>query len=141
MSGSAQFKSYKTGSIYTWIWDLGTSTFRVADAIKDAMLQSEVSQLTFPPIARIWNDSFLVLYSHECASFLEFVENNTVKGVGTDGAASLRPLRILKLVGSFLYFSEIFRFTAVFRSIGQVDLLVAQRGFGNLHRQVCRGLP
>ena len=110
MSGSAQFKSYKTGSIYTWIWDLGTSTFRVADAIKDAMLQSKVSQLTFPPIARIWNVSFLVLYSHECASFLEFVENNRVKGVGTNGAASLRPLRILKLVGSFLYFSENFRF-------------------------------
>ena len=32
-------------------------------------------------------------------------------------------------------------FTAVFRSIGQVDFLVDRRGFGILHRQVCRGLP
>ena len=31
-------------------------------------------------------------------------------------------------------------FTAIFRSIGQVNLLVAQWGFGNLHQQVCQGL-
>ena len=50
---STQCKSYKTGSIYTWIRDLTTSTFCVADAIKDAMLHSEIWQLRFPPIAWI----------------------------------------------------------------------------------------